>query len=52
MGEIFSIFVNLERFTDWSYSKTCPDCLVVKASASGAGGRRFDTQCWLQWGSF
>ena len=23
MGEIITIFVNLEGFTDWSYSKTC-----------------------------
>ena len=31
---------------------TGPDSLVDKASASGAGGRRFDSQCQRQWGSF
>ena len=30
----------------------CPDSLVDKASASGAGGRRFVTQCRRHWGSF
>ena len=29
-----------------------PDSLVDKASASEAGGRRFDSQCRLHWGSF
>ena len=29
-----------------------PDSLVDKASASGAGGRRFDSQCRRHWGSF
>ena len=33
-------------------SYTSPDSLVVKASASGAGGRRFESQCRQQWGSF
>ena len=28
------------------------DSLVDKASASGAGGRRFDSQCRRHWGSF
>ena len=31
---------------------TSPDSLVDKASASGAGGRRFDSQCRRHWGSF
>ena len=31
---------------------TGPDTLVDKASASGAGGRRFDSQCRRHWGSF
>ena len=31
---------------------TGPDSLVDKASASGAGGRRFDSQCQRHWGSF
>ena len=31
---------------------TGPDSLVDKASASGAGGRRFDSQCRRHWGSF
>ena len=29
-----------------------PDSLVDKASASGAGGLRFDSQCRRHWGSF
>ena len=29
-----------------------PDSLVDKASALGAGGRRFDSQCRRHWGSF
>ena len=29
-----------------------PDSLVDKASASGAGGRRFGSQCRRHWGSF
>ena len=28
-----------------------PDSLVDKASASGVGGRRFDSQCRRHWGS-
>ena len=31
---------------------TGPDSLVDKASASGAGGRRFGSQCRRHWGSF
>ena len=31
---------------------TGPDSLVDKASASGAGGRMFDSQCRRHWGSF
>ena len=32
--------------------RTGPDSLVDKASASGAGGRKFDSQCRRHWGSF
>ena len=31
---------------------TGPDSLVDKASASEVGGRRLDSQCRRQWGSF
>ena len=31
---------------------TGPDSLVDKASASGAGDRRLDSQCQRHWGSF
>ena len=35
-----------------SITTTGPDSLVDKASASGAGGPRFDSKCRRQWGSF
>ena len=35
-----------------SPKSTGPDSLVDKASASGAGGRRFDSQCRRHRGSF
>ena len=31
---------------------TGPDSLVDKASASGVGGQRFNSQCRRHWGSF
>ena len=34
------------------FKYTGPDSLVDKASASGVGGRRFDSQCRRHWGSF
>ena len=34
------------------HDSTGPDSLVVEASASGAGGRRFESQCRRQWVSF
>ena len=33
-------------------NSTGPNSLVVKASASGAEGRRFESQCLWQWGLF
>ena len=47
------IMVDCE-FPAWGYNEVLkgPDSLVVKASALGVGGRRFEPQCRRQWVSF
>ena len=55
MIEDFMVFVTHSgprRFWPLYLICTVPDSLVDKASASGAGGRSFDSQCRRHWDSF
>ena len=45
--DLVTSFLRLKDVTN-----TGPDSLVNKASALGAGGRRFDSQCRRHWGLF